>query len=229
MSRAGGDDPFAALGLPARTGLSDDDVRAAWRRIAAATHPDRPDGGDLARFAAAAAAYTVLRTRSGRGEALADLADRAGGPARPRGGRRASQAAGVPPGGPPDGARADGRLRARPAARWPDPAAPEPGAPEPGAPEPGAPDPAATARPGPPGAAPGLPPLAGRGRLAGTGLLTRIRRGRPAMLALRVVIAAAVSAGAAVVAGAQPAVPALAVGAATWLLLTARNDLAPPR
>ena len=48
-------------------------MRAAWRRLAAATHPDRADGGDPARFAAAAAAYTVLRTRSGRGEALADL------------------------------------------------------------------------------------------------------------------------------------------------------------
>ena len=74
MSAAGGGDPFAVLGLPARAGLTDDDVRAAWRRMATATHPDRADGGDPARFAAAAAAYTVLRTRSGRGEALADLA-----------------------------------------------------------------------------------------------------------------------------------------------------------
>jgi hypothetical protein len=65
--------PFAALGLPASRDLTDDEVRAAWRRVAAATHPDRPDGGDLAAFAAAAAAYTVLRTRAGRGEALADL------------------------------------------------------------------------------------------------------------------------------------------------------------
>ena len=68
-----GDDPFALLGLPARPGLSDDDVRAAWRRIAAATHPDREDGGDPARFGAAAAAYVMLRTGFGRGEALADL------------------------------------------------------------------------------------------------------------------------------------------------------------
>jgi curved DNA-binding protein CbpA len=67
-------DPFSALGLPARPGLTDDEVRAAWRRVAAATHPDRPDGGDPARFAAAAAAYTTLRTPFGRGEALADLA-----------------------------------------------------------------------------------------------------------------------------------------------------------
>jgi hypothetical protein len=63
---------FAALELPVSPELTDDDVRAAWRRVAAATHPDRADGGDPTRFAAAAAAYTVLRTRSGRGELLAD-------------------------------------------------------------------------------------------------------------------------------------------------------------
>jgi hypothetical protein len=67
------DDPFAVLGLPALAELTDDDVRAAWRRIAAATHPDREDGGDPARFGAAAAAYALLRTSWGRGEALADL------------------------------------------------------------------------------------------------------------------------------------------------------------
>jgi len=71
-------DPFTVLGLPARAGLSDDEVRAAWRRIAAATHPDRADGGDPARFAAAAAAYTALRTNFGRTETLADLARPAG-------------------------------------------------------------------------------------------------------------------------------------------------------
>jgi curved DNA-binding protein CbpA len=71
-------DPFAALGLPARADLSDDDVRAAWRRIAAAAHPDRDDGGDPARFGAAAAAYALLRTAYGRGEVLADLASRRG-------------------------------------------------------------------------------------------------------------------------------------------------------
>lgn len=87
------DDPFRALGLPRAAGLSDDDIRAAWRRIAAATHPDRDDGGDPARFGAAAAAYATLRTAYSRGEALADLADLAdlGGGARrrrsPRGGR----------------------------------------------------------------------------------------------------------------------------------------------
>ena len=72
------DDPFGTLGLPARADLSDDEVRAAWKRIAAATHPDRDDGGDPARFGAAAAAYAMLRTGYGRGEALADLGFPAG-------------------------------------------------------------------------------------------------------------------------------------------------------
>jgi hypothetical protein len=74
------EDPFGVLGLPRRPGLSDDDVRAAWRRIAAATHPDRDDGGDPAVYGAAAAAYATLRTAYGRGEALADLAAAAPGP-----------------------------------------------------------------------------------------------------------------------------------------------------
>jgi len=96
-------DPFAQLGLPARPGLTDDDVRSAWRRVATATHPDRADGGDAARFAAAAAAYTALRTPFDRAEALADLG-------RPPAGRR-GQAAGA------------GRRAGRPAAdgekrRW---------------------------------------------------------------------------------------------------------------
>ncbi|HEX3491661.1 MAG TPA: hypothetical protein VHU92_20115 [Streptosporangiaceae bacterium] len=73
-------DPFAALGLVASPELTDDEVRAAWRRLAAATHPDRADGGDPAVFAVAAGAYSELRTRAGRGEALADR----GGPASGR-------------------------------------------------------------------------------------------------------------------------------------------------
>ena len=71
-------DPFGVLGLAARPDLTDDDVRAAWRRIAAATHPDRADGGDPVWFAEAAAAYTELRTVTGRREACADR------PGRPR-------------------------------------------------------------------------------------------------------------------------------------------------
>ena len=66
-------DPFTALGLPADPGLTDEQVRAAWRAIATATHPDRSDGGDPARYAAASAAYALLRTGWGRSEACADL------------------------------------------------------------------------------------------------------------------------------------------------------------
>ena len=66
--------PFDALGLPARPDLTDEQVRAAWRKIAAATHPDRPGGGDVARYTEAAAAYAQLRTGWGRSEAFADLA-----------------------------------------------------------------------------------------------------------------------------------------------------------
>ena len=50
-------------------------MRAAWRDIATATHPDRDDGGDPAAYAAATAAYQQLRTPWGRTEALADFAD----------------------------------------------------------------------------------------------------------------------------------------------------------
>jgi hypothetical protein len=66
--------PFTALHLPARPGLTDEQVRAAWRAVAARTHPDRDDGGDPAAYSAAAAAYAQLRTGWGRSEALADLA-----------------------------------------------------------------------------------------------------------------------------------------------------------
>ena len=173
-------DPFTVLGLPARAGLSDDEVRAAWRRIAAAAHPDRTDGGDAARFAAAAAAYTTLRTSFGRAEALADLA-RPAGPGRGRAG--------------------SGRWRWAPGWAWRRPRPTADG----------------ERRRGRPAA--GL--LAGR-------WWARVRRGRPARLALRIAAAAAVSIGVALVAGARPATPALITGVLTWLALTARRDLAPP-
>jgi curved DNA-binding protein CbpA len=102
------DDPFALLGLPARAGLADEDVRAAWRRIAAATHPDRDDGGDPVRFGAAAAAYVTLRTSFGRGEALAELGDVAAGvSARPPGRHRGRRGMARP-----------GRTRPGPVSHW---------------------------------------------------------------------------------------------------------------
>jgi hypothetical protein len=66
--------PFALLGLPVRADLSDARVRTAWRDIAARTHPDRPDGGDVTIYTAAATAYAQLRTGWGRSEVYADLA-----------------------------------------------------------------------------------------------------------------------------------------------------------
>ncbi len=188
----GGAGPFAALGLPARPGLTDDEVRAAWRRVAAATHPDRADGGDPDRFAVAAAAYTALRTRSGRGEALADLA---GHPGQRR------------PAAPPHPAPRAGQVMAghrRGTSGF--------------RPPPGPPARYTLAR---------LRPAAAR-LLAWFPWLARIRRGRPAVLALRVLIVAAVAGAAAAVAGWQPATPALITGGLTWLLCTARHDLAPP-
>jgi hypothetical protein len=68
--------PFADLDLAARPDLTDTEVRDAWRTVAAATHPDRDDGGNPARYAAASAAYAILRTPWARSEAYADLAAR---------------------------------------------------------------------------------------------------------------------------------------------------------
>src|ERR1700689_5334123 len=65
--------PFDALGLPVRPDLTDEQVRAAWRAVAVATHPDRADGGDVARYTAATAAYVGLRSAWARGEADADV------------------------------------------------------------------------------------------------------------------------------------------------------------
>jgi hypothetical protein len=139
-------DPFASLGLDSAADLTDDDIRAAWRRIAAATHPDRADGGDPARFAAAASAYTDLRTAYGRGEARASLS---------RDHREGSATV----------------LR---------------------------------------------------------GFAGRVRHGQPARLAARAAGAVVVGVAGVLASGHGPAAPALAAGALTWFLLTARADLAPP-
>jgi curved DNA-binding protein CbpA len=145
-------DSFTALGLAADPALTDDDVRAAWRRAAAATHPDRADGGDPAAFAAAAAAYSDLRTAFGRGEALADLAA------------------------------------------------------------------AATLSP---------PARVRRPREPLGGWVRRIGRGRPARLAGRLAAVTAVSVLVVTVNGWRPASLALVAGALTWLIRSARRDIAP--
>ena len=69
--------PFAVLGLPEWPELDDETVHAAWAVIAAETHPDRDDGGNLARYTQATAAYYELSSPWGRSEAFADLLDRA--------------------------------------------------------------------------------------------------------------------------------------------------------
>jgi hypothetical protein len=62
--------PFDALGLPVSPDLTDEQVRAAWRAVATATHPDRTDGGDAAGYTAA---YVTLRSTWGRSESYADV------------------------------------------------------------------------------------------------------------------------------------------------------------
>ena len=69
--------PFAVLGLPEWPDLDDETVHAAWQAIAAETHPDRPDGGNLARYTQATAAYAELCSPWGRSEAYADLLEAA--------------------------------------------------------------------------------------------------------------------------------------------------------
>ena len=117
--------PFTALGLPVRADLSDAQVRTAWKNIAAATHPDRADGGNITAYTAAASAYAQLRTPWGRSEAYADLA--VTGPDVP--------SAGAPPAGGPARAWGRGCCWSRPApgtacrcgcwpAPWPPPGCP---------------------------------------------------------------------------------------------------------
>jgi hypothetical protein len=174
-----GGDPFASLGLPATGEATDDDVRAAWRRIAAATHPDRDDGGDPARFAAAAAAYATLRTSYDRGEALADL-------------RTPVHHARTPVGTP---VRALARIPARAFARVP-----------------------ARAFPRIPARAFARIPDRHFGNV-GRGLVP---------LGVRVVVAAAVSAGAVVAAGWSPGAFGVLAGAAAWVIAAARRASGTP-
>ena len=133
--------PFDALGLPARPDLTDEQVRDAWRTVAAATHPDRPDGGDLARYTQASAAFAQLRDPWARSEAYADVMEgqpdtdaAAAGPARLRDGPAAAglpAAAAAPradlarPPAPPGPARHH-RRRAVPGGAGADPRQPPP-------------------------------------------------------------------------------------------------------
>jgi curved DNA-binding protein CbpA len=57
--------------------------------------------------------------------------------------------------------------------------------------------------------------------------LAQIRHGRPIWLCARIMLAGGVVMGAQLATAGDPAIPALAVGAVTWLVLTGRLDLAP--
>ena len=69
--------PFAVLGLPEWPDMDDETVHAAWQVIANETHPGRDDGGNLARYTQATAAYHELSSPWGRTEAFADLLEQA--------------------------------------------------------------------------------------------------------------------------------------------------------
>jgi curved DNA-binding protein CbpA len=209
------DDPFAVLGLPTRPGLSDDDVRAGWRRIAAATHPDREDGGDPAGFGAAAAAYAALRTEFGRGEVLADLGP--GGPLdhrRRQGHRRRRSTDSAARAGRhragreiPIGRRTGARLRGLARLRgWIARRAASQG-------------PADATKQGPTGTAAYVSGQA-NWRPVGSRLWRRPER-RAGGLALRVAGAAAVGVVAVVISGWSPGVVGVLAGLLTWLVATA--------
>jgi curved DNA-binding protein CbpA len=235
--RAVSDDPFARLGLPARPGLCDDDVRAAWRRIAAATHPDREDGGDPAGFGAAAAAYVVLRTEFGRGEALADLglSGTMGHRGRPAHGRRRSADPSVQPAGRHRAGRGAGVSR-RTGARLPEltrlrgwiarRTAPH------GRANAANQDPADTAARVPGDGAAPSPVDAGRRPLTRVvpgsqwSRLSLPQKRRPGRLALRLAGAVAGGVAAVVISGWSPGVAGVLAGVLTWLLATARHALA---
>jgi len=161
--------PFEAMGLPARPDLTDEEVRAAWRAIAAATHPDRADGGDLAAYTAASAAYAELRTPWARSEAYADLAERAW--------------AGIEPDTSP--LPVVGGTEAAPVPPW--------------------------------------QPLVAMWQLP-----ARVWRGQPLHLAIRGIIAAALSLLVLHMIPGSPAAPADVALLALWFVLKGRRDLAPP-
>jgi hypothetical protein len=56
----------------------------------------------------------------------------------------------------------------------------------------------------------------------------RVRRGRPARIAARGLIAAAVAWGTVSFGAGTPSAPAIVYGAVLWFILTSRHDLAPP-
>lgn len=68
-----------SLGLDPEASATAEDVRAAWRRMALETHPDRPNGSPEA-FTRARTAYTLLRRSFEAGETRLEPAPKAAAP-----------------------------------------------------------------------------------------------------------------------------------------------------
>jgi hypothetical protein len=255
-ARAGGD-AFAVLGLPYSPDLTDEDVRRAWRARMRAVHPDAGGDNAAAAAVTAAYEALRSGVRRGEllAAAMTERTDppaappvphRAGGSSRPDAARRAELRALVAAGREAQGLPpyiTDAATLARIAELM---TAMEPGV--------TARDRAplsagADWRPASP-ASWRLSRWRSEGRRrfmreyeiretasvaaveqAGTTWWrvrwAQVRYGRPGWLAGRIMLAAAAVMGAQFVAPGDPAVPALAVGAATWLVLTGRLDLAP--
>jgi hypothetical protein len=246
-------DAFQVLGLPYDPDLTDAEVRSAYVYRLRAVHPD--NGGDHVCAAAVTAAFEAVRWGVRRGELLAAVTveraavavpvgaagwrARAGGP--PRGG---GEEEGRGPGGRPGPVRM-AELRRRVAA-----SRAEQGLPpfitdeatlaricellvvmgQRGGPGAGVRDGARQRAPGPAAGAGGRAVAAGPVRVGGSWWVRgwlRVRWGRPGWLVGRVVVAVGVVVVAGVVAGGDPAVWGLGVGALTWLVRTGRWDLAP--
>ena len=71
--------PFAVLGLPRKPLLSDEEIGAAYRKLAATLHPDQP-GGDAVRFKELGEAASLLRDPSRRLRCLISQAPGSGIP-----------------------------------------------------------------------------------------------------------------------------------------------------
>ena len=65
-------DPFELLGLPRRPLLSDEEIGTAYRKLAAALHPDQK-GGDATRFKELSEAVGILRDPARRLRSLAGV------------------------------------------------------------------------------------------------------------------------------------------------------------
>jgi hypothetical protein len=251
-----GADAFAVLGLPYRIDLTDEDVRRAYRARMRAVHPDAGGDTDAAAAVTAAYDALRSGVRRGELLAAAMITRTDPAPPAPAGGRRSSRpdaarraelramvaagrrAQGLPP------QITDPATLARIAELM---IAVDRGAPaRERAPLPAGADWRPALEPPPERVsawrsesrrrfmrdyelreARAVDAVQAAGASRWRQAWAQVRYGRPGWLAGRIVLAAAVVAGAELAAPGDPAVPALGVGAVTWLVLTGRLDLAP--